>query len=797
MKETEPLADYKKKRDFRVTPEPAGGKARKAGNSFVIQKHAARRLHYDLRLEIGGVLKSWAVTKEPSLDPGIKRLAVETEDHPLEYAAFEGVIPAGYGAGKVEIWDRGRWISDEDDNAAALEEGTLRFVLRGKRLNGAFVLVRLKGDDGKKTPRRNWLLIKRDDEHANAGTDKKVSATVPNKRPARGKGKLKHIPPQLAVLESSPPEGDDWLHEIKYDGYRMEALLEGGSCRLITRNGLDWSDRYPAIVKAASKLGAQSAILDGELVALDKDGRCRFSDLQNKATIPSLVCFWFDLLHLDGADLRKRPLLERKKKLEELLTGADPALRYSSHIIGSGQRVAESACAMGLEGVVSKNASAPYASGRHATWIKSKCILNDEFVVAGWRRSTTKSRPFASLLLGEYENGVLKYRGRVGSGFNDATLEEIKTKLAPLRTEKSPFSPAPAMERRMTVWVKPRVVAQVAYIERTGSGALRHPVFLGVRHDKEPQEMKAEPARHNGADDYRGVRLTHPAREMFPGSGITKKHVAEHYVLCGARFLEHASGRPVSLIRCPEGAGEKCFFQKHGAAAAPKGLSTAKIAEKGGKAGDYLVIDDEASVISAVQISAIEFHLWGSKIDRIEKPDRLVFDLDPDESLPFRAVRDAALAIREALRELSLESFPLLTGGKGVHVVAPLRRTREWPEVKEFSRCVAMSFAKTAPTIFVAAASKARRTGRIFIDWMRNQRGATAIAPYSLRARDGAPVAAPISWNELKTIESGHAFTIATIGKRLDRASLDPWPGYAAINQSIRKDDYERVTGGS
>lgn len=787
MAQTNPLSTYRKKRDFRTTPEPRGKKAKTGGDRFVVQKHAARRLHYDLRLELGGVMKSWAVTKEPSLDPKVKRLAVQTEDHPLEYATFHGVIPSGYGAGVMEIWDKGAWRSEDGDPAAALKKGALHFTLKGKRLKGAFVLVRLKKDA--KSKKENWLLIKRSDEFAAGESDDDKEAET---RPASLR--LRHVPPQLALLGDEPPDGPQWIHEIKFDGYRMEALLESGTCRLITRNGLDWTGRYPRIAKAVAKLKAIDAIIDGELVALDAEGRSSFSLLHNGTPSSTLAYFVFDLLRLNGKDLRKRPLIERKEMLDELVKGADAALRYSTHIANAGQRVLEEACAMGLEGIVSKKISAPYVSARTPSWVKTKCAKSDEFVVGGWRPSTTKARPFASLLVGEYEGGRLRYRGKVGSGFGEAALRDIMASLAALSRKDSPFSDVPRAEARDARWVEPRLVAQVNYTEKTNDGILRHPTFQGLRVDKPANEVVSEQEKMEQAETFLGVRFTHPRREMYAGEAILKKDVAEHYARVAPMFLRFSDDRPVSLVRCPDGTGAKCFFQKHQSQGAPAALSTVEIEEKGGGKEQYLRIDGEDSLIAAVQMSAVEFHIWGSRADRVEKPDRIVFDLDPDEGLPFAKVKEAAYAVREALAEIGLETFPLLTGGKGIHVIAPIARLRPWPEVKAFCRSVATLFARSAPTVFLAEASKARRRGKIFVDWMRNQRGATAIAPYSLRARAGAPVAAPVSWKELKSFDDAKAFTIKTIGKRVKRAGFDPWPGYDDLKQSIRKSAFDRMT---
>lgn len=811
MTKNDRLKTYRDKRDFRETPEPEGRIGRGKGRRYLIQKHDARRLHYDFRLEHDGVLKSWAVTKGPSLDPGDKRLAVETEDHPLDYGDFEGIIPKGYGAGTVMLWDRGSW-QPKGDPDAGLKKGVLKFTLEGERLRGGYALVRMKKKGREK--RDNWLLVKERDDHADPGTDPtekwRVSvgtgrsldaiangAARKKKTPAAGKKprsaqRLAFVKPQLATLRDEPPTGKNWLHEIKFDGYRIQALVSGGAVRLITRNGKDWTGRYRVVADALAELDVDDAIIDGEMVAVDENGRSRFGRLQNAGgdEAVELRYYAFDLLRLNGKDLKREPLMRRKDRLQPLVDKPKGPVLFSGHIVGEGERVVRKACAMGMEGIVSKKADAPYLSGRGTAWIKSKCIGNDEFVIIGYRRSDKSGRPFASLLLGAYEDGKLVYRGRVGTGFNERLFKDLARRMTPLVRETSPLAETPGDARRGAVWLTPSLVAQIAYTEMTSDGLLRHPSFLGLREDKPAEEVAMPtPEKRTGTDEDAAtvgkVRITHPDRVMYPGQGATKRAIAEYYRDHADRILPFVKDRPLSLLRCPSGRNKACFFQKHHNASVPEHVDQVAITEKGGKKSPYLVIREAAGLIAASQIGALELHLWGARTDAIEKPERLVFDLDPDPSVGFADVRDAAMELRDVLEAADLVSYPLLTGGKGIHVVVPITRRREWPEIKAFARGLARKLAAAAPKRYVAEASKAKRKGRIFIDWLRNERGATAIAPYSLRARSGAPVATPVSWKELPEYDSAAAYTLETIGSRLAAMKADPWPGYFDTRQAI------------
>ncbi len=812
---------YNEKRDFRSTPEPMGKLKRSAGATYIIQKHAARRLHYDFRLELDGVLLSWAVTKGPSRDPSVKRLAVRTEDHPVSYAEFEGVIPDGYGAGTVMLWDRGTW-KPRGDPREGLKNGQLKFELEGERLKGGFALIRLKRSGEK---RENWLLIKERDDFAvddgdptdlwkvSVKSGKPLEEIAKGKKPKKKregrrskpagttKAKLsqpKFTSPQLATLADAPPEGDGWLHEVKFDGYRIIAAIRNGKARLYTRNRKDWSHKYPGVVETLETLGIENAVLDGELVALDEDGRPDFSLMSAAPDDPSIPLnyYVFDLINLDGADMIGLPLIERKSSLQALLEDAPETLIYTDHIEGGGDQVIAAACRMNLEGVISKRADAPYRSGRNRDWIKSKCIGNDEFLICGYRKSDKRGRPFASLLLGEYEDGALMYRGRVGTGFDEKAFDDLQQKFASRQRKTSPFDGTPPDARDAAVWLRPDLIAQVAYIERTKDGRLRHPSYLGLRKDKDAADMKRD-AQDSKADrqtdTIANVNLSSPDKVLWPDQGVTKRALAEYLTEHAQYILSHLKDRPVSLVRCPQGRQQKCFFQRHHNASSPDELGSVDIREKDGETSPYLVIDSETGLAAAAQIGALELHVWGSRRDMIERPERLVMDLDPDEALGFDAVRDAAFEVRDILAALGLQSFPLLTGGKGVHVIAPLLRRNSWDEVKAFTRGVANKLAAAAPDKYIAQASKQKRKGRIFIDWLRNERGATAIAPYSTRARSGCPIATPVSWRELKEVDTAAAYTIETITRRLASLKSDPWDEYDQLRQSVTKAMQEAV----
>ena len=598
------------------------------------------------------------------------------------------------------------------------------------------------------------------------------------------------VAPQLATLVAEPPAGGDWLHEIKYDGYRAIAAIGGGRCRIYTRSGKDWTEKFASIASSLSKLKVGNALLDGEIVALDEHGRSRFQLLQNglKSKDVPLTYYVFDLLELDGRDLRSEPLSDRKEELRKLLVGAPDAIRYSEDVAGHGEQVFAQACRLGLEGIVSKQANKPYQSRRTQSWLKTKCTGNEEFVIGGYRTSDKKNRPFASLLIGEYVGDKLHYRGRVGTGFDEATLEALSKRFAKISRKTSPFVDAPRAINRDAHWIEPRLVAQVAFTERTTDGILRHPAYLGLRTDKPAKEVQMQTVttvRNNvDSDDVAGVRITHPERIMFSKAGITKLDLARYFLAVSDRMLPYAGNRPISLVRCPNGETGERFFQKHHKKGMPAALKPVAIKENDGDKADYLMVDSSAGLVGVAQIAGLEIHPWGARVGNLEHPERLIFDLDPDPSVGFADVRTAARDVRALLDTAGLKSFALVTGGKGIHVIAPLDGTQDWDVIKGFARGVAEKLAETEPDRFVATMSKAKRRGRIFIDWLRNERGATAVAAYSPRAKPEASVATPVSWAELSRIEAANVFTIPVVLERIKRKT-DPWAEFGKTRQRI------------
>ena len=854
----DPLAKYNAKRDFTKTAEPPGIATDDAGHIFMVQKHDATRLHYDFRLELDGVLKSWAVTRGPSPDPDDKRLAVRTEDHPLSYATFEGTIPKGqYGGGTVMLWDRGTWTpAAGKDPRKTLAQGHLHFTLHGERMKGDWLLIRLKPRRGEKS--ENWLLRKIDDEYAGGGGDlvdryltsvdtartmTEIAAgkggkrewqsnrggdgsgeqpASPQRKPAAAKasrssglrpsdGKMPPFQdPQLATLVDHVPAGTNWLHEIKYDGYRVLLTVGGGKAKAFTRNGLDWSDRFAPIVTAAASL-PRAALIDGEVVALDADGRPSFQALQAslKEGTGTYAYFAFDLLELDGEDLTRLPNVERKERLRAFLADVPPPIQYSDHILGNGEKLFKSLCEQGIEGVVSKRADAPYRGKRTLNWLKIKCLHRQELVIVGWTPSD-KRRGFRALLLGLHEKGALRYAGKVGTGFGAAAMDDLLEKMAPLEC-KEPTVQAPRAAVRGAHWIKPKLVAEIAFTEWTDEGLLRHPSFIGLREDKSEGEVVREIPSHlaseerdkgtknkgtlpasNGAarrsprrQEEGLVHISNADRVIYPESGITKGQLADYYMLMADPILDWLADRPVSLVRCPQGRAKHCFFQKHDAGSFGDAVKHVPIREKDGHAEPYLFVDDAKGMLTCVQMGAIEFHGWGSKVADVEMPDRLVFDLDPDEGLDFDAVKKAALQLREVLGEIGLATWPMLSGGKGVHVVAPLDASRDWVAVKDFANRFALAISEAHPDRFTANMKKVERRGRIFLDWLRNQRGATAVLPYTVRARPNAPVAAPISWDELEDIDKASHFTIHDGAELLKRATSRSLRGWGRAEQRL------------
>jgi bifunctional non-homologous end joining protein LigD len=860
------LQQYRQKRNFNVTPEPLGAsRSTSTQPQFVIQKHAASRLHYDFRLELDGTLKSWAVPKGPSLDPSHKRLAVHVEDHPLEYGSFEGIIPQKqYGGGTVLLWDRGSW-TPIGDPMVGYRRGRLKFSLNGQKLRGLWNLVRMGARQG--AGKENWLLIKEKDEEARSGKKSDVTENLTesvasgrtleqiasdrrqvwqSNRPAAGHSKTipqaqgnmskklsgvrrapqeESIFPQLATLADEVPVGEEWVHEHKYDGYRILCRVKNGSAKLVTRTGNDWTPKLQRIADTAARLPVKTAWLDGEVVALRPDGSISFQTLQNAFDTQSeanLVYFVFDLLYLNGYDLRHVGLLERKQALAAIApTATSGLIRYSDHTHGQGEVAFTEACRKGMEGIVSKRTDAAYRAGRNRNWIKIKCGHRQEFVIGGFTDPSGSRSAFGALLLGVYDDqGHFQFAGRTGTGFSERSLKELHKQLSALEQRRSPFAiHAAGIDARGVHWVKPELVAEVSFAEWTNEGLLRQAVFHGLREDKVAESVikeepgsdtparsssrgasKVPPRRHArggrsasqneaAADEpatIAGVMITHPHRILFPDQGITKLALGQYYEHVCQWLLPHLQGRPLTLVRCPEGYNKDCFYQKHANDAVPDAIDRVKIPDGKG-VSLYLIAESLPAIIGLVQMGVLELHTWGSKRDGLDRPDRIVLDLDPDPTVPWKFVVEAAQLVRTLLNELDLVSFVKTTGGKGLHVVLPLQRVHTWEDVKTFSKGVADHIVQVLPERFVANMSKQKRKGKIYIDYLRNAKGATAVAPYSTRARPGAPVSVPLAWEELSVdLESSH-FTVANVVERLAGLKRDPWQDYFTVKQKLTR----------
>jgi bifunctional non-homologous end joining protein LigD len=900
------LTEYRRKRDFQKTAEPSGDAAVAPAPHarFVIQKHDATRLHYDFRLEVDGVLKSWAVTRGPSLDPADKRLAVEVEDHPLDYGDFEGTIPKGqYGGGTVQLWDRGFWAPEPgfEDVAKALKKGELKFVLEGERLHGSWVLVRMAWDrdarDGAKrqggVKRSNWLLIKHKDAAARPGEGAAVleaDASVASGRTmadiaagkgrgpkpfilkARGKGDAvwesrtkaerealakeaeetrsfaeptrsrlpgegrdpdssgesaglhlgpglrrgngdkatkgkspkpailpDFIEPQLCKSLDRPPSGPGWAHEIKFDGYRLQLRVEGGRATLRTRKGLDWTVKFAAIAKAAVHL--PDAILDGEVVALDAAGQPDFAGLQAalaEGDTGDLIFFAFDLLAQDGEDLRDLPLRERKARLKAMMGADEPRLRFVDHFEAAGDAVLLSACKLELEGIISKRLDAPYRSGRGETWTKAKCRAGHEVVIGGY---TTTGGAFRSLIAGVMQGDKLAHVGRIGTGFGRDTVERLLPKLKALETDTSPFMGKGAPRGAANVhWVKPELVAEIEYAGFTGDGAIRQAAFKGLREDKPAAEVEAEvPARAETAElatptpkatkaapatisttksdsVVLGVTISKPDKPLWPdvdGAPATKIELARYMAAVGDWMLPHLKGRPASIIRVPDGIDGETFFQRH----AMRGMSSLidLVSVKGDKQ-PYLRFDRVEALVAAAQIAAVEIHPWNCQPGDPEVAGRLVFDLDPAPGVTFDDVIEGAREIRDRLEEVGLAGFCKTTGGKGLHVVTPLSDKVPWDAAKAFAREVCARMAADSPDRYLITMSKAAREGRIFLDYLRNDRTSTAVAPLSARARPGGTVSMPLNWTQVKAGLDPKRYTIRTAPALIAKSAA--WADY-------------------
>ncbi|WP_321888987.1 DNA ligase D [Paraburkholderia bannensis] len=848
------LKDYEAKRRFDQTPEPSGRSARrrargKGGSdrvgSFVIQRHEARRLHYDFRLELDGALKSWAVPKGPSLDPGVKRLAVHVEDHPVEYGQFEGRIPEGsYGAGTVEIWDRGTWKPEGGMRAAreGYKNGKLAFTLDGEKLHGSWALVRSTMSGGKYASHDkhdNWLLIKHRDgdavsedeyrviddgvagaKHAAKVARKNASGTARRTKNSTASRKLStlegavraalpaKLAPQLATPADAPPGTDGWLYELKFDGYRVLARIEGDDVHIFTRTGKDWSAKFPQQIEALRALKLESAWLDGEAVVLDQNGVPDFQALQNAfdaGSADSIAIWFFDLPWLNGFDLRKVPLEARRVQLEALLQDTQhEALRFSAAFEGDPDALLQAACEANLEGLVAKRVGSAYTSTRSAAWLKLRCSRRQEFVIGGYTEPAGSRVGFGALLLGVHDdNGALQYAGRVGTGFDTAQLKSMARVLREHERKTSPFAAMPAAERRAGVhWVRPELVAEVRFKTWTGAGVVRQASFVGLREDKPPRsivrereaapvDVKAQgktPRRAvkgatTGETEVAGIRITHPERVIDEASGLRKIDLVHYFEAVAPWLLPQLQKRPAALVRAPSGIGGELFFQKHASklqiphAAQHEGLDPGHAA--------LMTFESADAIVGAAQMDAIEFHTWNARVTRIEKPDRLIFDLDPDPALGWDRMIEAAQLTRELLDALGLRAWCKTSGGKGLHVVVPLARHATWDAAKDFARAVAVHMAATLPDRFSAKMGPKNRTGRIFVDYLRNGRGATSIAAYAPRARPGLGVSVPIRWDELESVTGGAQWTVANLHERLDELHADPWEGYGEARQRI------------
>jgi bifunctional non-homologous end joining protein LigD len=788
---------YRAKRRFGETPEPTGGAAVSDEPIFVIQKHHARRMHYDLRLQMGDALKSWAVPEGPCLDPKVRRFAKLVEDHPLDYATFEGRIPDGnYGAGTVIVWDRGTWVTLAEP-AEALDAGEIKFRLAGEKLAGGWMLKRLPDDP------TNWLLIKERDPAARPLADYDVLVEAPNsvvtgrpvddeppapatpRRPARRKAQA--IPgalaaplpsawrPQLATPADAAPRGKGWIHEIKYDGYRTLVFVDEGEARLVTRNGHDWTARYGRLAKAFEKLPCRNAILDGEVVVQDPRGVTTI-DLLEKALSErdthALTYFAFDLCHLDGHDLSGARLIDRKRSLEALiapLIDARSPIQLSEHVDGDGDALFVQASRLGLEGIVSKQADARYVQTRSTTWLKVKRVSVATFPIIGFLSNMPKAA--SSLILGEEQDGELVYLGRVGSGIGETKSRDLYKALSaverPYPVTSTPRTPGAR-------WVEPRFAAEIGYRSRAADGAPRAPVLFGFAPRRDTRPVRALKPKLVGDRDLAAITLTNPQREIFAGSGVTKLDLAIYYARVGDWLLPELLRRPVTVLRCPTGDIKDCFYQRHAFAGLPQGVETIDLADEEGRAA-FITVTEPRGYLALAQFGALEFHLWGCRIDDPEHPDRLVIDLDPDEALPWPRVCDAAEILRERLEAMGLRPFLRTTGGKGLHLVMALAGGCDWPLVKGFAEAFARAMAADAPALFTAVATKERRRGKIYLDYLRNGRGASAVASYSLRARPGFPAAAPIEWAELRQLAGGGAFDRLNVPRRLEALASDPW----------------------
>lgn len=836
-----PLAAYWGKRDFGITAEPEGEKGRSSKKrAFVIQKHAASRLHYDFRLEIDGVMASWAVPKGPSYDPSDKRLAVQVEAHPMAYNTFEGTIPAGqYGAGNVIIWDRGFW-EPTGDPVQGLRDGKLPFVLHGQKMAGMWELVRTAGR-GKGKPQ--WLLFKKRDAFARPSSEYDVVSALPDSvvthpvtgglqeavstpiTPTTSKTRKKRAPPvrldagsiggipgavpgglptglapQLATLAVRVPDAGNWVYEIKFDGYRLLARVDQGKVALFTRNGHDWTDKFPVLVSEIRQLQMQSAWLDGEIVVMDAHGKPSFHALQNALESDhgaGIQFFLFDIPYLDGFNLCGAALQDRQALLESLLSKSQAEhLQWSARFEAEPETLLASACQLQLEGVIAKRADAPYQSGRSGTWLKLKCGLRQEFVICGYSERAGASGQIGSLMLGVYDDtGKLMSVGKVGTGWGAAEARKLHSTLHKLVTDRPPFKDDEAPQRRAGKptgatqhWVKPVLVAEVAFGQWTPNGHLRHAKYLGLRSDKDARSIVRETA-HGETESAatttatRSVTLTHGERVIDASTGLTKRDLARYYASVREWLFPHLRGRPVSLVRGPDGVGGELFFQKHGT------LGVGGLADLDTSLWPdhdaLLEVLSPQGIVGATQMNVIEWHTWNATTPAIALPDRMVFDLDPGQGVAWPHMQECALLVHTLLEELGLACWLKTSGGKGLHIVVPLEPHFDFPTVKRFSKNLVQHLAKTLPSRFVAVSGPSRRVGKVFADYLRNGQGATTVSAFSARARPGLGVSMPVAWDDLATLTSGAHFTIANARDHLSLQTSDPWEAYSLCNQSL------------
>lgn len=805
------IETYNKRRNFNLTDEPAGvtGKKSKRKNlAYVVQKHAASRLHYDFRLEMGGVLKSWAVPKGPSKNPKDKRLAVRTEDHPLSYGSFEGIIPKNhYGAGSVMLWDNGVWEAETNDPLKSLAEGKINFQLYGEKLHGRWSLVRMLKDKNKSA--ENWLLIKNTDNHSDASAKDFLKQTDKSVKSGRSLLKIaadesitpealqkKYPSMQLATLVDTPPSSAAWLHEVKYDGYRIMAFVNDKEVTIRTRGGHNWTSKFPALKTALAQVNAGTFVIDGEVVVLNEQGVSSFQALQValREDNGELKAYFFDLLYWNNTDYSDMPLLKRKQSLNKLSRSfKTPGPLFLSDIIqGDAGSIITQACKLGLEGIISKSTDAVYQPGRSKTWLKSKCTKRQEFIITGFVPASNDSQCIGALHLGYYKSNKLVYAGKVGTGFDHTESVMLYRKLKKIARSSSAISTQSANNYKSTVWVDPEILCEVKFAEWTTDGKIRHASYQGLRMDKSPEEIGVErPMKIKKPDVHavKGVNITNPQRIIFPEAGVTKSDLADFYAEFAEIILADLVNRPITVVRCPGGITKQCFYQR-GKETLPEHIYKVDLNHKG-KKHDYIVVKEITGLLELVQMGVIEIHPWGSKIDRIEYPDRIIFDLDPSPEVPFEAVKLAATDVRQRFDELGLESFLRTTGGKGIHVIIPVQRKHTWEVIKTFASNFARTMVVDTPTVYVSTMSKKKREGKIFIDYFRNNYSATAVMNYCVRARPGAPVAVPLFWKELDTLNKPDQFDIKAVRNRKKEA-LKLGQQYQKCRQSLMQSQLKK-----